>query len=123
MNDQVGRSTRPPAVVSARSVKVSLVLDPAQVLEALTPFAAVETRIAVAIDTPDRRLEADFAPRAVRRVLAAVAEYGIGNITVLIQGRLGAGDRVLEPALLAQPKQKPGGAAPEARSENERARP
>ena len=93
------------AVVTARNVKVTLVLNTADVAAALQPFATTDKRIPMVIMVEGRRLKANFAPNAVRKVLAALQEHDSEGIAVLIQGKLGAGDHVLEASLMAQPKQ------------------
>jgi UDP-N-acetylmuramate-alanine ligase len=94
------------ANLTARSLKVTLVLDPTEVAIALQPFAAVETRIPLQINVAGRSLRADFAPRAVRRALAALQEHGAESVSVLIQGRLMGDNSIADCGLVAQPKVK-----------------
>jgi hypothetical protein len=65
-----------------------LLLDPAAPADALRPYALVEHRVPFLITVEGRRLTADFAPRAVRKVLGAIAEHGTDGVVCMVQGRL-----------------------------------
>ena len=94
-----------PAVqLGARSIKIVVVLDAAQVAEALRPFSAAEARIPVVIAVDGRQLRFDLAPKAIRKCLATIAEHGADHVAVLVQGKLLPGDVVGEAGLVAQPK-------------------
>jgi hypothetical protein len=56
------------------------------------------------ITVDNHKLRTDFAPRAIRRALTAIAEHGPDNVTILVQGKLGPHMEVLEAGLVAQPK-------------------
>lgn len=90
--------------LTAKSIKLVLVLDLAAVAAALAPFATVEQRVPVTVAVEARHLKAEFAPRAVRKVLEAIAEHGPDNVAVLIQGKLLRGNVIGEAGLMAQPK-------------------
>jgi hypothetical protein len=63
------------------------------------------------ITVENHTLRADFAPKAVRRALTAVAEHGIDGVTILVLGKLDPRMEMLEAGLVAQPKApKPTGA-------------
>lgn len=94
------------ATVTARNIKITLVLNTAEAATALQPFATTDKRIPMTVMVEGRRLKADFAPKAVRKVLGAIQEHGLDGIAILIQGKLGSGDHVLEAGLMAQPKQQ-----------------
>jgi hypothetical protein len=93
--------------LQARSIKLTLVLDPPAVAAALEPFATTEQRIPVTVSVEGRRLTADFPPRAVRRALATITEHGSDGVTCLIQGKLLADNSIGDAGLLAQPKARP----------------
>ena len=107
----VERSVRDPNIkialppLTARSVKVTLVLNPAEAAAVLRPFAdTANKRIGVTIAVDGHRLKADFAPKAVRKVLALVEEHGPEGVAMLIQGKLVSGGNVIEASLVAQPR-------------------
>lgn len=98
------RPRREGVQLSAKSLKVVLVLDTPAVAEALQPYATVEKRIPMQIVVEGRNLSAEFAPRAVRKLLATVAEHGAGGVSCLIQGRLLRDNSIGDAGLSAQPK-------------------
>jgi hypothetical protein len=79
-------------------------LEPAAVATALQPFAHDDSRTRIQIEVEGRKLCADFAPKAVRKTLAAIREHGAEGVAVLIQGRLMADNTVADAGLVAQPK-------------------
>jgi hypothetical protein len=93
--------------LSARSLKIVLVLDPPALAAALQPYATVEQRIPVTVAVEGRRLTADFAPRAVRRALTSIEEYGTDGVACLIQGKLMPDNSIGDAGLVAQQKAKP----------------
>jgi hypothetical protein len=90
--------------LNARALKCTLVLDPNAVLTAIKPLQRIEARIPFRIAVDDRMLSCDFAPKAVRKAFNMIEEHGTDAVTVLIQGRLGSGDLVLEAGLVVQLK-------------------
>jgi hypothetical protein len=106
---QSARSAAPaslPAALSARSIKITVVLDPVAVLAAITHLQKIDARIPFTVDVDGRKLTCDFAPKAVRRCFVMIKEHGAEGVAVLIQGKLGKGDVVLEAGLTAQPKRE-----------------
>ena len=93
--------------LSARSIKVTLVLDPAEVADVLAQTVAVaDTRVPFAIDVDGRRLRCNFAAKSVRvrKALATLQHEGPGNVAVIIQGKLMRDDTIAEAGLIAQPR-------------------
>ena len=95
---------RVPVKLASRSIKITLVLDPAAVASALRPHAQGDDRVAVDIAVEGRTLRADFNPKSVRKVIAAIREHGPEGVAVLIQGRLMADNSLTDCGLVAQPK-------------------
>jgi hypothetical protein len=86
--------------LTAKSLKVTLVLQPSEVLAFCCPDTA---RVVLSIRLPDRTVTVDIAAKSVRRAQTAIREYGT-EVACILQGRLGAGDVILEAGLSAQPK-------------------
>jgi len=106
---QTLRLAQPPqprggTALTARAIKIVLVLDPAAVEQTLRPLAIADRRVPIAVDVEGRRLTAEFAPKAVRKVLSVLAEHGADGVAVLIQGRLMADNSIADAGLVAQPK-------------------
>src|SRR5690242_14373689 len=92
------------AAVTARAIKITVVLDPAQVAEALAPFEQASGRVPLEVTVEGRTLRCDFAAKAVRKALGAIREHGPGGVAVLVQGKLTADDSIAEAGLVAQPR-------------------
>ena len=58
----------PPPVLNSRALKVTIVLDPAEVAQIVAPDG--RPRVVLAIRLPDRRVTADLNAKSVRKVLA-----------------------------------------------------
>jgi hypothetical protein len=95
---------RKQTTVTARAIKIVLPLDPAAVMAAIKPLQKVEARLPFSIDADGRTLCCDFAPKAVRKAFSIIREHGEQNVSVIIQGKLGKDDVVLEAGLVAAPK-------------------
>jgi hypothetical protein len=91
-----------PAHLTARSLKCTLVLDPAEL--ALLEVPDGQPRQTLRVKVPDRRVMADIAAKSVRKAKATIAEHGVQAVAVVSQGKLGAGDLVLEAGLVVQIK-------------------
>jgi hypothetical protein len=98
----------PQPILNARALKVTVVLDPAEV--ALIEAPDGKPRVVIDIRLPDRRVTVDVAAKAVRRALAVIAEHGPDAVSVIIQGKL-VGDTITEAGIVAQPKVRPAAAA------------
>jgi hypothetical protein len=87
--------------IAARTVKVTIPLDPAAVLGLAVKDGQARVKFMVTHDSG--ALRADVSAKSVRRVQAAVRANGVENMLVLLQGKLGRGE-VLECGLTAQVK-------------------
>ena len=91
------------SVLNCRALKCTVLLDPAE-LETITLVDGIP-RVQLTIRVADgRTVTADIAVKAVRKARTVIAEHGAGGVAVLLQGKLGAGDVLLEAGLVAQPK-------------------
>jgi len=89
--------------LTTRALKCTVLLDPAE-LEAITLVDGIP-RVQLNIRVADgRTVTADIAAKAVRKARAVIAEHGAAGVAVLLQGKLGNGDVLLEAGLVAQPK-------------------
>lgn len=88
-------------VLNARALKVTLVLDPAELALLADPSTA---RTTLTIKVDGRTVTADIAAKSLRRAKAAIAQYGGNGCSVLVQGKLAAGDVLQDAGLVAQPK-------------------
>jgi hypothetical protein len=101
--------------LSARSIKVTLVLDPLEVADVLQLTVAVaDPRVPFAIDVEGRRLRCIFAAKSVRKCMALLHAQGPGNVAVIVQGKLMRDDTLAEAGLVAQVKVRPPEPAAEA---------
>ena len=91
-------------ILTAKSMKVTVVLDPAEVARLEAPDG--KPRVAIGIRLPDRRVSVDLSAKSVRKALVAIREHGSDNVAAIIQGKL-AGDIITEAGLVAQAKVKP----------------
>jgi hypothetical protein len=89
--------------LSARAIKVTIVLDALEVFDVLKQTVALAaTRVPFAIDVDGWLLRTDFSAKSVRRALATLHHHGVQNVAVIIQGKLGRGDVIAEAGLVAQ---------------------
>jgi hypothetical protein len=99
----------PQPVLNARSLKCTIVLDPAEVAQIAA--ANGQPRVVIGIRLPDRRVSVDLNAKSVRKAVAAISEYGPDGVAVIIQGKLVGGDVITEAGIVAQPKVRPQTAA------------
>jgi len=92
-------------IVTAKALKATLVLDPISVLNIAVPEGGA-SRTMLNVRLPDRTLTVDLASKAIRKAQAVIDECGVEAIAVLLQGRLAAGDVLVECGIVAQPKGK-----------------
>jgi hypothetical protein len=85
----------PAATLSARSIKATIVLDPAAVRDALAPLQAVTERIQLAISVDGRTC------------FNAIELHGPDNASCILQGKLIQGDVLADAGLSSQPKVRP----------------
>lgn len=88
--------------LSAKSIKITIVLDPAEVASIPTPEG--KPRCLVRISVAGRVVSADLNAKSLRKVIATIRENGPENVAVILQGKLGANDEILEAGLSAQPR-------------------
>jgi hypothetical protein len=89
------------STLTARTVKVTIPLDPAAVFGLAVKDGQARVKFTVVHDAGV--LRADVSAKSVRKVQAAIVANGVENVVVLLQGKLGHGE-VLECGLTAQVK-------------------
>lgn len=89
--------------ISAKSIKCTLVLSAEDIIKVNTPDG--KPRCVLRIDVAGRSVTADLNAKSVRKVIATIREHGPEGIAgVILQGKLGPKDEILEAGLSAQPK-------------------
>lgn len=88
-------------MLTARAIKVTLVLDPAELVALADPTTS---RITLRVQVDGRVVSAEIAGKSLRKAKAAIAEHGAANVATIVQGKLVAGDVVVEAGLVAQLK-------------------
>jgi hypothetical protein len=91
-----------PNALSARRLKVTGVLDAAELAAIAAPVGA--SRLDLKVNLPDRNLVANIAAKALRKAQATIAEHGADNVALVLQGHL-VGNTIAEAGLVAQIKQ------------------
>jgi hypothetical protein len=89
-------------MLTARALKVTMVLNADEVaaLKVKDGVPRVELRIAA----PGRVVTVDLAAKSIRKAVAVLAEVGVERGVAILQGKLGAGDRLEEAGLAVQVK-------------------
>ena len=90
--------------LSAKSLKATLVLAPAEVLSLSAPDG--KPRCIVRVNVSARIVTADLNAKSVRKAIAAIKAAGQDNVACILQGRLGAKDELLDAGLAVQVKAK-----------------
>jgi hypothetical protein len=93
-------TSMPKLVVTARSVKLTVPLDAADMAAMPVP----EGRAKFAVNYEGGMLEADVASKSLRKAQGVIREHGPDNTFVMLQGKLGRGGEILECGLVAQVK-------------------
>ncbi len=88
--------------LTAKSLKCTVVLDANEIATVLRE--PTTPRVVLRIQVAGRTVTADVAAKAVRKARAMIAQHGREGVTVLIQGKLNAGNAIEEAGLVAQPK-------------------
>ena len=91
-----------PGVLVARTIKVTVVLQPQDVLA--FPVRDGQSHVPITIRSATRTLRAQLNTKGVRRAQTAVRESGLDGVAVVLQAKLAAGDLLEEAGLSAQPK-------------------
>jgi hypothetical protein len=92
-------------MLTAKSAKLTLVLDPAEVATLVAPegkqFKLLVSYQGGIVDVP-------LSGKGVRKTIALVKELGVENVAVIVQGklRLGSPLSLEEAGILAQPRAK-----------------
>ena len=88
--------------LSARNLKATLVLDPAELAALADPVTA---RVPIRIHVTDggRVVTTDIAAKSLRKGKATIAQSGAGGVIVIVQGKL-VGDTLIEAGLVVQAK-------------------
>jgi hypothetical protein len=92
---------KPTPMLNARSIKVTIPLNPAEILSLAAPDG--QPRVKLQITHESGQLRAEVSAKSVRKTQAAIREAGAENMFVALQGRLGHGE-ILECGLTAQVK-------------------
>lgn len=88
--------------IHARTIKVTLVLDAGEIAKLQPPPDGVP-RTTLHISVAGHNAVADLAAKSLRKVIAAVRENP-ENFAVILQGKLGPKDEILEAGLSSQPR-------------------
>jgi hypothetical protein len=88
--------------LAARALKVTVVLDPAQVAEVTVPNGAGPQSFR--IEVGGRRVSGQVNAKGLRKATALIAEHGPERVAVILQGKLGADDVIEECGIVAQIK-------------------
>ena len=86
--------------LTAKSLKATLVLDPAQITGIKIPDGIKQVPFSI-VTEDGRTVIGTFAARSLRRVAAAAAA---GNVVIVVKGRLISGDVLAEAGIEAMPK-------------------
>jgi len=94
--------------LTTRAIKCTLVLNTSGLLAIPNPVnGAARVVLKVAVDD-GRTVTADIASKSIRKCKNVIHEHGAENVSLLIQGKLGASNQIEEAGLVAQVKvQKP----------------
>ena len=88
-----------PGQLLAKTIKVTIVLDPAAVGALAMAENGSRPRINIAV--AGRTLSAELNPKTLRKTIATIREHGPEAVAVVLQGKLAAGDVVEEGAVVA----------------------
>jgi hypothetical protein len=103
--------------LSAKSINVVLVLDPAQV----AALPAQGSHVALVIEVAGRQVKATLNGKTTRRVITAITTHGSDGVVVILHGKLGRGDVLENADVTAQLKNRATAAAPAAAAAGEAA--
>jgi hypothetical protein len=89
-------STRNGMKLNARSLKCTVVLDPAELVEPAGNASRINLQIAVG----SKSFTADVATKSIRKARATIVEHGVDQVALVLQGRLD-GTAIVEAGLVA----------------------
>jgi hypothetical protein len=90
--------------VTARAIKVTIPLAPAEV--AALPASHGQERVKLAIACEGKLYSADIATKSLRKAKSTISASGAENVFAMVQGKL-KGTEIVECGLVAQVKTKP----------------
>ncbi len=88
--------------LTGRALKVTIVLDPAEIAALAAPDG--QPRVVLRVNVGGRVVTAEVTSKSLRKAIAVVRETGADGCFALLQGKLGPDDAVLECGILAQVK-------------------
>ena len=104
--------------LNARTIKISVLLDPAEIGAIEVPHGVA--CVIAAVTVAGRTLRADLNAKSLRRAARFIGEFGGQAVTVMLTGRLEPGDLVAEAGLSVQPKaNRPATPAPDGEATEE----
>lgn len=86
----------------ARALKTTVVLDPSAVGKVTVPNGVPQVAIQVMVG--GRIVKANLNAKSLRRAVTRINEIGVEDCAVILQGRLEAGDLLVDAGIAAQPK-------------------
>jgi hypothetical protein len=89
--------------VVARSVKLTIPLEPATVAALVAPESG-PARVKLTVTFDGGALRAEVAAKSVRKAQRVLAENGVDAVFCMLQGRLAAKNEIIECGLVAQMK-------------------
>lgn len=87
--------------LSAKSLKVTVVLDPAALVGITVPDG--QPKFPISLAAGGHVLQADLNAKSLRRCIAAIGEAAPDGVAVVLQGRL-EGEVILDAGISAQPR-------------------
>ena len=87
--------------LTARALKVTVPLDAAEIAALPAPDGQARSRLAITCE--GKIYAADIATKSLRKAKATIAVSGVGNVFVLVQGKL-KDNEIIECGLVAQVK-------------------
>ncbi len=87
--------------LSAKALKVTLVLEPKEVAALPDPSTA---RVVLKVHAGSQVVRADIASKGLRKAKATIIEHGEDSPPVILQGKLEAGGIIVEAGLAVPPK-------------------
>ena len=97
--------------LTAKSLKVTIILPPVEVLALTAPDG--KPRCIVSIQVAGRTLTADLNAKSVRKAIATIREAGVDAVACILQGKLEANNALADAGLSVQLKVKPADATAE----------
>jgi hypothetical protein len=96
-----GRPMTQPAALTARALKVTVVLNVAEIAKLPTPDGQARSKLT--IDCDGRVYNADVATKSLRKAKTTITAHGAENVAVIVQGKL-KGNEITECGIVAQVK-------------------